>query len=128
MKHTKELHDYYNKISSLMPCNHKVKQRLLLEIKSNIADFIYANPECSFQNIIEHFGSPQDICDSYIETINAQEIRKKMNISKLVKVVIVLIAATILFSIAILFIDRQLNRPTELIESPVSIGETENIN
>ena len=51
-----------------------------------------------------------------------------MNISKLVKVVIVLIAATILFSIAILFIDRQLNRPTELIESPVSISETENIN
>jgi len=51
-----------------------------------------------------------------------------MNISKIVKVVIVLIATTVLFFITILFIDRQLNRPTELIESPVSIIETENIN
>jgi len=126
MKHTRELHYYYNNILNLMPCNNKVKQRLLLEIKSNIEDFVNTNPECSFQNIIEHFGSPQDICDSFIETINAQEIRKKMKISKILKVVIILIATTILLFITILFIERQLNRPTDLIESPISIIETDN--
>lgn len=61
----KQLCGYYRKIRRLLLCKKQVKNKILTDLKTNIAFYIEENPEADFSQIVRHFGEPQKIAEDF---------------------------------------------------------------
>lgn len=75
----KKLKRYYWEVSNLLPCNPKIKQTLMEEIKENIDQFLEEYPDADYDVIVQRFGTPQQIAASYLEEMDPQEVLKRLN-------------------------------------------------
>lgn len=122
----RELKKYYSEISKHMVCKRKDKHRLISDIKNNISSYIKENPDCTYQEIIEHYGTPEEIWASHLESLDAKYIKSSVKTSKFIKITISIIVCFILLGVLVLFIDRQINKPT-VIEERIEIGPEEEL-
>ena len=60
-----QLNSYYNEISSSVNCSKEEKKRFLGEIKKDIEDFMFSNPQSDMEQIISVFGTPVEIAESF---------------------------------------------------------------
>lgn len=77
MSVTKQLKNYYQQISSLIPS--KMRPALMSELQENIEHYLDANPDASFEDILQHFGTPEEIAGSCMESLNKDEYEKELN-------------------------------------------------
>ena len=78
----KKLRRYYWEVSNLLPCNPRIKQTLMDEIKENIDQFLEEYPDADYDVIVQRFGTPQQIAASYLEEMDPQEVLNKLNTRK----------------------------------------------
>ena len=78
----KKLRHYYWEVSNLLPCNPRIKQTLMDEIKENIDQFLEEYPDADYDVIVQRFGTPQQIAASYLEEMDPQEVLNKLNTRK----------------------------------------------
>ena len=70
-----------NKLS----CPRKIKKDLILRIESSVYDYIEGNPDASYDDITAHFGSPRELANSYISSLDSEEICKAIKKAKTIK-------------------------------------------
>ena len=46
---------------------------------TKIIEFSNTHPNCTYQNIIDEFGSPNEVAGSYIESLENDDIIKQLN-------------------------------------------------
>ena len=78
----KKLKRYYWEVGNLLPCNRRIKQMLMEEIKENIDQFLEEYPDADYDGIVRRFGTPQQIAASYLEEMDPQEVLNKLNTRK----------------------------------------------
>lgn len=77
----KELKSYFREIKRQIPGGCK-KNKILRDLRLSVNDFIEENPDATFGAVVELFGTPQQIADSYTEEMPPQELQRQLKIKK----------------------------------------------
>lgn len=64
---------YYRQIRNNLYCSKKRKKRLLDELKTNIEESLEEKPNLTYEELLEIYGTPKEIADSYIESLDPEE-------------------------------------------------------
>ncbi len=62
-------------IKKVLPFVYNNRKRIINNIKSDIAEYAKENESCTYEELVDAFGSPEDIVNEYMsETISKREI------------------------------------------------------
>lgn len=112
---------YYNEVKQQLSCPRKIKKKLLFYIRLSMDEFLEQNPNANFDMIVERFGKPYELANSYIESLDTAQIKKALQRSKWIKTCIITLCAVILLLFIITFIKMiHDNQNTQV----VFLGET----
>jgi len=78
----KELKTYFGEIKKSLPCGNKEKKKILRDLQLSVENFLAENPGANFEAVVNHFGTPSQIADTYTEEMPTQELQKKMKTQK----------------------------------------------
>lgn len=96
----KELKTYFKQISFLMPIHRKQERLFLKKLKEEVQDYSNSHPEASYDSLLDHFDEPINVVYNYISSLDQEDLRKSISISKIKRTaVFILIAAIILLFI-----------------------------
>ena len=99
-----ELKNYLSKIRKSLPCSFNAKQAFIFMLKSQIKSYLEENPDATFEDVINNFGEPSTIAESF----DTEECKIKIRSQKL-KILILELFSVILLVLSIfllvLFID-----------------------
>lgn len=74
---------------SNLNCPRKIKKDLILRIESSVYDYIESQPDASYDDITAQFGSPRELADSYISSLDSDEISKAIKKAKTIKIAVI---------------------------------------
>lgn len=89
---------YRRKVLNLLPCTRHQKQKIISQFDASLSDYIESNPDIDFVDLEDHFGSPEAIAASYVESAGTAEILQSLCIRKRIVLVISLVLAVLLIS------------------------------
>lgn len=78
----KELKSYFREIKEVLPGNDCKKKKILRDIRLSVDNFLEENPDATFEAVVEHFGTPQQIGDSYTVEMPPWEMQRQLKIKK----------------------------------------------
>ena len=115
---------YYCSISKALPGPRKMKKQIVTHIKDSVSEYLSQNPDANFEAVQNHFGTPEQIASSYVDTQDAPVLLRKMSVKKKV-IAIVAGAVTVALlvwagAMAWAIYDNQRAEPTYV---EVTIGE-----
>lgn len=87
-----EITNYIESIIEALPVYKKAEKRFIKDLKNDIQDLIYSNPNMNINHIIETFGEPQDVIQDYINNANI----KKENIKGRATIIIILFVCVVM--------------------------------
>lgn len=94
---------YCQSIRKCLVCPGYYKRRFLKELNNNLTVYSEDHPEASYSDIIEHFGSPEDVVASYLDTISPSELARRMKFGRYIKISIVIITIFVLIAAFIIY-------------------------
>lgn len=103
---------YFREIKRLLPCNAKAKKRCIMELKSDVEDFLGYCPDATFDALCSAIGSPQAVAKSFLEDTDPEQISHKVSAKRKIiigVVAVIAVLAIILSVIAFLFLDELTN-------------------
>lgn len=100
----KDIEKYMSEVNSHLFCLQKNKKAVLEDIREAILEFTENNEVETMDIIYARFGTPEEIAKAYIADAEPQNIKKAINIRKLLvaAVVIALVMLAITFIITII--------------------------
>lgn len=124
-----DLNFYYHEIKKQLVCKSSKKKKLIMELKGNIAEFLEDNPNSSINVITQHFGTPEDIADGYISSMEGGELGSNLQKSKwfrriITMALLVIVAIVSLVCIIELLDNHNYAQSSEIVE----VGEESHIN
>lgn len=96
---------YIRSISRKLPSG-KMKEPIIAQIRECVVDYIQEHPEADFEMVQAHFGTPQEIAESYVNEQDTSTLLHKMSIKKKVLVIVagVMAAVLLLWAAAVIWI------------------------
>ncbi len=85
----KETKKYIKSIKSLLLCDMQTKRRFIKDFKDDLSGYIEDNNIADIKNVYAHFGTPEQVAKGFLETADIKNIKKKMNISKIITIGVV---------------------------------------
>lgn len=79
----KELNTYFSNVEDLLLCDRKNKKAFLEDLKNDIDEFVQHEPDVDFDSILSAFGTPEEIAESFLKNADIADIKKKMNVKKI---------------------------------------------
>ena len=73
---------YYRSISKTLPCPRKMKMQIVAHIKDSVSEYLAQNPDADFEAVQNHFGTPEQIASSCVDTQDAPVLLRKMSVKK----------------------------------------------
>ena len=87
-KMSNDIKKYIKYVKKIIPIHSKDKKEFIQLLTQKIIEFSNEHDSCSYQDIVDKFGSPNEVAASYIETLNSDEIIKKLNKKKIINIFI----------------------------------------
>lgn len=93
---TKQIDDYMKKTRILFPYISKAERRYLKKLRQTIIEYVESEAP-TFDNVIETFGTPQEIVNEYIMNIDIDILYKRLKFRKTIffTALIIIIAVVI---------------------------------
>ena len=85
---SKDIKKYMKYVKKIISIHSKDKKEFIQLLTQKIIEFSNEHDSCSYQDIVDEFGSPNEVAGSYIETLDSDEIIKKLNKKKIIKIFI----------------------------------------
>ena len=98
-KLNKDLKKYIKEINSYLICDCGTRNKFIRDLKSDIDEYIESNSVTDFDSVYDHFGAPRDIAKGFLETADTKKIKRKMNITRVA--LIAVIVALVMWGIGI---------------------------
>ena len=117
---------FYKNTKNKLSCPRKIKKDLILRIESSVYDYIEGNPDASYDDITAQFGSPRELADSYISSLDSEEICKAIKKAKTIKIAVIvtcIIALIALFATFAKMISDNKDTTPVYYEETISDGE-----
>ncbi len=104
-----EIKEYIKSVKKQIVCPTAESRQMLRELQANVSDFVQENPDADMVQIVEQFGKPEEIAKNYLADAEPQNIKKAINIRKML--VAAIVASLLIFtSIMIgIFIDARID-------------------
>ena len=93
----KQINKYIKDIKKELLYGTKESRQFLKELKQNVTDYAEENQNADMEQVTEQFGKPEDIAATFFEQYGKEDIKKKVDIRRVV------IAATIAVIILLSF-------------------------
>ena len=74
----KDIKAFVRNIEILIPVNDANSKRFLRDIQSSITEYAYNHSGCSIDDIVQEFGSSRDIALDYIESLDIDNLIRKL--------------------------------------------------
>ena len=106
----KDIEKYLSQVESYLHCKKEARIAILADIREAVFEFAENNEVHSIDDIYKRFGTPEEIAKAYLSDAEVQNIKKAINIRKLL--VAAIVASLLIFtSIMIgIFIDSHNDR------------------
>lgn len=89
----KELNQYKSEVRKKLLCDSKISKAFFSDFENDIDNYVDENNVTSIEEIYNHFGTADDIANAFFATNDVKAVKKKVNIKKLIAVLIVAIIA-----------------------------------
>lgn len=87
-KSTRELRDYCRRINALLPCDGRQRREIMGKLRDSFEEYRRENRVTDTQQIIEHFGTPEEVAEAYLQEMDTQEVLKALRVRKRLTVLI----------------------------------------
>ncbi|MBR6825453.1 MAG: hypothetical protein IKM59_02790 [Oscillospiraceae bacterium] len=98
MIHNRSAKKYLRRVHGMLPCSRKMKNHIMNLIRNDMISYLDERPEADYNMLVSRFGKPEAVAASYIDSVEASVILKKIYIGKwimsAVAAVLVFIALT----------------------------------
>lgn len=92
----REINLYFRQIKTLLPIYGKEEKQFIRHLRTDMEEYIDAQPSCSWEQVLEQFESPQEAVHGYLSAQDPEKIYKKLKIRKFVFFTLLSIAALII--------------------------------
>lgn len=119
-KLTSKLKQYYKQINSYIPRKYPHRKEIISSIHEDISSYVLEHPDISYEDIIAHFGTPEEMTLSFAESLSMEDIVSTSRRQHRIHVIFISIAIVFLCVLTALIIYYYLAIRTD----PVEIDET----
>ena len=84
-KMNKDSKKFIKYVKRIIPIHSKDKREFILLLSQRIKEVSDDLERCTYQDIVNEFGPPNEVAGSYIENMESNELIKKLNRKKLFK-------------------------------------------
>lgn len=89
---------YISEVKSLFPIMGKAERDYIHSLSANINDYASEENMNTIQKLYDHYGSPNDIVNTYFSISDTSEIIKRIQLSKWIKRAIILLLIIVVLS------------------------------
>ncbi len=105
----KALKQYIREIKRLLICDGKTKRKFVKSFKADVEAYMEEQDVTDLTSLYTAFGEPIDIARGFFETADIKQIKKKMNVTKIVLCGVV--AALLVWTATMTYLIIDNNRP-----------------
>ena len=78
-KMSNDIKKYIKYVKKIISIHSKDKKEFIQLLTQKIIEFSNEHDSCSYQDIVDEFGSPNEVAGSYIESLENDDIIKQLN-------------------------------------------------
>lgn len=98
----KELDTYFKQIKLLLPLYTKKEKQFLRDFKDSVNEFCSQSPNCTMEDVIARFSTPEEIVHDYIsEALATENLCQKIQLRRFVKKILLILLIGILAALAV---------------------------
>ena len=98
----KELDTYFRQIKLLLPLYTKKEKQFLRDFKDSVNEFCSQSPNCTMEDVIARFSTPEEIVHDYIsESLATENLCQKIQFRRFVKKILLILLIGILAALAV---------------------------
>ena len=98
----KELDTYFRQIKLLLPLYTKKEKQFLRDFKDSVNEFCSQSPNCTMEDVIARFSTPEEIVHDYIsEALATENLCQKIQLRHFVKKILLTLLIGILAALAV---------------------------
>lgn len=98
----KELDIYFRQIKLLLPLYTKKEKQFLRNFKDSVNEFCSQSPNCTMEDVIARFSTPEEIVHDYIsEALATENLCQKIQLRRFVKKILLTLLIGILAALAV---------------------------
>ena len=98
----KELDTYFRQIKLLLPLYTKKEKQFLRDFKDSVNEFCSQSPNCTMEDVIARFSTPEEIVHDYIsEALATENLCQKIQLRRFVKKILLALLIGILAALAV---------------------------
>lgn len=117
---------YYKVLKTLFSTTSFKESKFLIDVKKQLIEFSLQHPNCTYDDVIDFFGKPEDVFSNYINSFGSMNLYQKMRKKKTIQITISVIVILVL-TIWIIFFSFWLKSYYDFSNSLPTTNET-NIN
>lgn len=92
---------YFQEIKRLLPCNAKEKNRCIMELESDVDDFLEDCPSPTFEVLRASIGTPQSIAESFLERIDPEQLSHHVSAKRKIAIGVVAVVAILAIALSV---------------------------
>ena len=98
----KELDTYFRQINLLLPLYTKKEKQFLRDFKDSVNEFCSQSPNCTMEDVIARFSTPEEIVHDYIsEALATENLCQKIQFKRFVKKILLILLIGLLAALAV---------------------------
>lgn len=114
---------YIENAKTLFPIMSKSERDYLYKLKLNVVDYLSESPDSSMEDLIQEFGSPEEIVASYFTSVDTDVIIKKIRLSRYLRIMLLTIILCLL-SFTSLFLKFSYDKHQVFMDESAIIEDT----
>lgn len=105
MGDTNAKNKYFNDIKTLLPIKSSQEKEYLIKISKNLDEYSYDNPNSTYDDYVEKFGTAKDMVVAYLDNCNEDYLISKLRVRNIfVKAITIITVFSVLISIYFIYI------------------------
>ena len=101
----KLIRQYLRETKKSVACSAKRKRAFLAQLEAGLRELAQETDDLTAEQLTEAFGTPQQQAQSFMETLDAKEIKKAFGWKKIVLIAVIAIVLIWLIAVVTLWID-----------------------
>lgn len=86
----KDIKNYIKEVKSLLICDYKTQNKFIGDIKCRLDEHIENGLIHNIDDVYKRMGTPQDIAKAFFENADVKKVKKKMNITKIILIGVII--------------------------------------
>ena len=96
MANEREIRRYLRQTARQLPGGGKLKKQILGQLEGSVREYLAENPEADYAGIVARFGKPEDVAETFVNEMDAQELLEAMQTRKKILRIAIAAAAVVI--------------------------------